>query len=103
MSNWAKMKALAVTRDETPSLTDQSQARETDINVIVSRMGITGMVPGNPQEPLYGDWTKFPRDLREYIETARTIDSLKEKLPAPLRERAWKKYLHTRQKKWQNC
>lgn len=85
MSNWKKMKALAITYNTDASLTDQSQARETDINVIVSKMGITGMVPGNPQQPLYGDWTAFPRDLREYIETARTIDSLKEKLPPQLK------------------
>lgn len=85
MSNWQKNKAAAITYGDPVSLTDQSQARETDINIIVSRMGITGTVPGNAQEPMYGDWTEFPQDLREYIETARTIDSLKEKLPPQLK------------------
>jgi hypothetical protein len=81
---YQRNRELAVTYDDTPSLTDQSQAHETDINVIVGRMGITGTVPGAPGEPLYGDWTNYPHDLREFIETARTVDTLKEKLPAQL-------------------
>jgi len=93
MSNWRKNKELAKTPEDTNSLTDQSQAHETDINVIVAKMGITGTVPGNPQQPLYGDWTQFPRDLREYIETARTIDSLQEKLPPQLKGKSYEEIL----------
>lgn len=85
MTKWKDNKARAVTWPDPVSAADQSAAQETDINVIVAKMGITGTVPGAPLEPMYGDWTQFPTDLREFIETARTIDSLKEKLPEQLK------------------
>lgn len=85
MSRWKTNRKNAVTWPDPVSQTDQSQARETDINVIVAKMGITGTVPGNAQEPMYADWTQFPVDLREYIETARTMESLMEKLPEQLK------------------
>lgn len=87
MSVWKKNRVAAVTWPDPKSATDQSQANETDINVIVGKMGISGTVPGAPMEPIYGDWTQFPQDLREYIETARTIDSLREKLPEQLKNK----------------
>lgn len=85
MSNWRKMRELAKFANTDPSLTDQSQARETDINVIVGRMGIGGTVPGNAQEPMYGDFTVYPKDLRGFIEMGRKLDSLRESLPEQLR------------------
>lgn len=85
MSNWQKNKAAAVTYGDPVSLTDQSQARETDINVIVAKMGITGMVPGSAQPPMYGDWTQFPEGLREYIEVARSLEHHKNALPEQLK------------------
>lgn len=85
MSNYQKNKLAAQTRTVNPTLTDQSQARETDINVIVGRMGITGAVPGNSQPPMYGDFTNLPTDLREFIECARTIGDHWKHLPPELK------------------
>lgn len=77
------------TRSTRPTLTDQSQARETDINVIVKRYGIgNGQAPGRAGEPMYGDFTQLPDDLRGFIETARTIEQHKRNLPKELRDMA---------------
>lgn len=88
MTRWKDNKAKAVTYPDPVSLTDQSQAKETDINVIVAKMGITGTVPGSPQEPMYGDWTHLPTDLRGYIETARELETLRAQLPEQLKTRS---------------
>lgn len=85
MSNWRKMRELAKYKNTDPSLTDQSQAHETDINVIVGRMGIGGTVPGNAQQPMYGDFTELPTDLRGFLEQARQLETLREQLPKELR------------------
>ena len=46
------------------SKTVQSGKEEADINVIVKRFGITGVVPTNVRVPLYGDFTEIG-DFRE--------------------------------------
>jgi len=84
MSNWWKMKQLAITRDETPTLTDQSQARDTDINIIIKMLEQTGTVPGAKGEPIYGDFTGLPTDLRGFIEKGRELKSLQGALPPQL-------------------
>lgn len=84
MSNWAKNKELAVTRDTTPTLTDQSQAKDSDINIIIKLMGHTGTVPGAKGEPMGGDFTGLPTDLRGFIEKAREINTLQRALPPQL-------------------
>lgn len=71
--------------DKTPSLTDQSQARETDINVIIPRFLKTGIAPGGAQ-PISGDFTHLPIDLRGFIEAARSMDKHRAELPKELRE-----------------
>lgn len=83
MSNYARNKARARTRTTTPSLTDQSQAAETDINVIVGRFLRTGTAPGG-QTPMYGDFSQLDGDLRSMIERARTIHRERAKLPKEL-------------------
>lgn len=77
-------KERAVYRNNDPTLTDQSQARETDINIIVSKMGIGRVVAGAAQPPMYADFTDLPRDLRGFIEEARQLDTLRSKLPKEL-------------------
>lgn len=86
MSNYAKNKAAARTRNTEPTMTDQSQARETDINVIVSRYGVSGQLPASGQEPMYGDFSNMPEDLRGFIEVSRTLNDHYRNLPPELRQ-----------------
>ncbi|QCQ84609.1 internal scaffolding protein [Blackfly microvirus SF02] len=68
-----------------PSETDQSGSDDTDINVIVKRYGVYGTVPQGKKPAVYGeDYSQLPDDLRGFIETARTIDSLRGELPTEL-------------------
>lgn len=85
MSNYRKNKAAAVFNNTEPTMTDQSQANETDINVIVGKYGIGHTAPGAPGEPLYEDWTTFPTDLRDMIDTARRIEEHRQQLPEKLK------------------
>lgn len=81
-----KVDAVTMTDLNTePSLADQSGARETDINVIVGRYGITGAATQTTKSPMYGDFTNFPNDLRDMIETSRTMEDLRERLPDQLK------------------
>lgn len=68
-----------------PSLTDQSQAKDTDINVIVGRYIKTGLAPGAPIAPINGDFTHLPQDLRGFLDTSRTLHANRNKLPKELR------------------
>lgn len=77
-------KKRAITYNTEPTLTDQSGAHDADINVIVGRFLKTGVAPGSAQEPMYGDFTELPEDLRGYLETARSLKDLKGKLPPQL-------------------
>jgi len=78
-------KAAAVYNNTDPTETDQSQANDTDINVIIGRFGIGRLAPGAATPPIYADLTEMPRDLRGFIETARNLETLRERLPAQLR------------------
>lgn len=68
-----------------PSLTDQSQAKATDINIIVTQFLRTGQAPqGNPGQ--YADFTELPTDLRGFIEMGRSIAQHKAALPEQLKD-----------------
>ena len=86
MSNYARNKARAITRNTDPSLTEQSMAKDTDINVIVGRFRITGRVPGAQGQAMSGDFTQMPEDLRGYIEAAKGMKKHWNGLPEKLRE-----------------
>lgn len=86
MSRYKINRERAITRDTTPSLTDQGGAAETDINVIVRTFGVTGQAPGQAGQPMYLDWTEMPDNLRDYIETARSADELHKQLPEQLKK-----------------
>lgn len=86
MSNYYRNKLAAIYRNTEPSKTDQSQAKDTDINVIVNRYGVTGTAPGTTKEPLYEDFTELPRDLRGMIEKGRDLQRLRRQLPKQLAE-----------------
>jgi len=85
MSNWRKNKELAITRDTTPTLCDQSQAKDADINIIIKMLGKTGTAPGAAGKPIYGDFTTLPTDLRGFIEKGREMEKLRQALPPQLR------------------
>lgn len=76
----------ARTINNEPTLTEQSMAKDTDINIIVSKFRITGRVPAAQHQPMAGDFTNLPTDLRGFIESARTIKDVRKKLPPQLRE-----------------
>lgn len=69
-----------------PSMTDQSGAEDTDINVIVKRYGVYGTVPSGMKQPQYGtDYSEIPSDLRDVIESARMLEIYRGELPEALR------------------
>lgn len=77
---YASNKLKAKTRNTRPTMTDQSHARETDINVIVERLAISGTLPQG-KTPIYGDFSKLPTDLRSMIEMGRRMKALHRRLP----------------------
>lgn len=84
--NYQRNKHASRTINDRPTATDQSQAAETDINVIIGRMLRTGTpVPGANGEPVYADWTQLPSDLRGMIELGRSLEMSRNKLPDQLK------------------
>lgn len=81
---YANKKAAAFHNTD-PSMTDQSQAADTDINVIVKRHAVTGAIATGKQ-PIYADFTELPQDLRTAIETAKGVHKLRASLPDALKE-----------------
>lgn len=73
------------TNNTDPTMTDQSGARDTDINLIVKRYGEFGHLPGSARPPQFGDFTGVPQDLAGLIEQARSIEKLRGDLPEQLR------------------
>lgn len=80
-TTYQQRKEKAKYRPTKPTKTDQSQAKDTDVNLIVKRYAVSGTVPGNTSTPMYGDFTKLPRDFRGLIEQARSIEKLRGELP----------------------
>lgn len=83
--SYAKNKLQARTKCVKPTLTDQSQATETDRNVIVQRFLQHGQMPGTAKNPLYADFSALPEDLRGFIHQAKRLATLKNRLPKALR------------------
>lgn len=72
------------TTNTAPSQTDQAGARDTDLNVIVKKFVQTGTVPGAAGKPLYGDFSRLPKDLRGFIDQARALETIRGELPKEL-------------------
>lgn len=70
-----------------PSLTQQSDAAESDINVIVRRYVKTGQLPQVNQEPIYGDFSTEGFTYREMVEKINAANSAFEQIPADVRGR----------------
>lgn len=83
--SYRENKERAKTRNDQPTMTEQSQARDTDINVIVGKFIKTGVAPGAAQEPQYGDFSNLPSDLRGFIEVAESLAEKRAALPAKLK------------------
>lgn len=66
------------------TLTDQSAAANTDINVIVRNAAISGTAPGSAKPPIYGDFSEIPTNLRDMLELSKSIEGHKQQLPAAL-------------------
>lgn len=86
MSVYQRNKARSLIFTKGPSKTDQSQAKDTDINVIVGKFSITRRVPGSDTQPMSGDFSNLPTDLREMIETSRDMRRRRAELPKELRD-----------------
>lgn len=85
MKTYYERKALLRTRTTTPTMTDQSEAAGTDINIVLGHMLATGHPP-REKEPIYGDFSELPEDLRGFIHQARSIGRRRTQLPPQLRE-----------------
>lgn len=68
------------------SLAQQHELEETDINVIVKRFGVTGMLPQRTLPPLFGDFTDVV-DFREAQTKIREAQEAFDALPAEVRFR----------------
>lgn len=82
---YQKNRLRAITQNNEPTMTDQAGARDTDINVIVAQFARTGQVPGGRNEPMYGDFSVLPRDLRGFIQEAASLERHRRNLPEQLR------------------
>lgn len=88
MSLYHENAKRAVYRNADPSLTEQSLAKETDINVIIGRFAVSGMVPSAPKPMLSGDFSEIPTDLRGLINMGNSMRRLRASLPEQLRDMA---------------
>lgn len=80
--SYAQNKERAKTHPKLPTLTDQSAAKDTDINIIVQMMRSTGQAMGSPVPPVYEDFSMLPADFREMIHMTRELGQLHAALPA---------------------
>lgn len=78
-------RARGRTSNDGKSLADQSQADDTNINVILRKYGVTGVAQGVAGPPQYLDHTQLPEDLREAYEQIRSVGRLRDSLPDQLR------------------
>lgn len=68
------------------SLTQQHQREDADINTIVKRFGVTGLLPQAKAPPTYGDFDQV-NDYREALDLINQARATFMALPADLRSR----------------
>lgn len=68
------------------SLTLQSQAQEADINVMLKRFAVTGLLPQVPRPPTYRDFDGI-FDYRSAMDVINAADRSFKSLPAAVRSR----------------
>lgn len=81
-----KRSATFATVNNQESLTQQSDAAETDINVIMKRYGPSGQLPNVQQQPIYGDFTG-DLSYRTMVEKIKAADEAFQDVPADIRGR----------------
>lgn len=69
-----------------PSMTQQSMAEESDINNIVKRFGLTGVLPQNVRVPSYGDFTEV-NDYTSAMQAIKSAESSFNAMPSEVRAR----------------
>jgi len=81
-------KIAARTRTTEPSMTDQSAADSTNVNVILknAKFGQLEVGKGAATPPMYEDTTNLPEDLRDMMELARQLPGYIGQLPTELRD-----------------
>lgn len=70
-----------------PSLTVQADAEQADINNIVKRFGVTGMLPYGSLQPIYDDLTAYPTDYHTALNLIKSADNAFMDMPANIRSR----------------
>lgn len=68
------------------SRTVQSDAQEADINVIVARFGLTGLMPQNVRPPIEADFVDI-YDFHSAMQAMRAATESFDSMPAKVRER----------------
>lgn len=86
MSTHEERRAKARTVNNEPTMTDQSAASQTDLNLILQRYAQSGTLNSHGKEPMYMDWTEYPEDYRDFIHKSREIDNIRQRLPKELTE-----------------
>lgn len=73
-----------VTINNEPSMTQEADANETDINVIMAKYQKTGQLPRQLMEPLFGDFTQ-PIDYAQAVTAIRSAEEAFLEIPAKIR------------------
>lgn len=82
-----KIRKRVITINEEPSMTDQSQAAETDVNYIMDKFMKTGQITHlTSKQAMYRDLTNIP-SLGEALTTITKANEAFATLPAKLREK----------------
>lgn len=81
-------KIASRTRTTDPSMTDQSAADSTNVNVILknAKFGNLDFGKGAAKAPHYTDTTNLPADLRDMMELAKQLPGYIGQLPPELRD-----------------
>lgn len=74
------------TINEEPSMTQQADAEDSDINVIMRKYNASGMVPGVLQPGIYGDFSNVG-DYKTAVERVNAANEAFMALPADVRDR----------------
>lgn len=77
---------LFSTHNAEPSLTQQSDLNDSDINVLMARHAVTGQIPQLIQQGQYGDFTEIT-DYRQAQDAILAANQAFADVPAKLRER----------------